>query len=974
LKEKGIMKNKIVAGIVVLILVLGLMHVTLNFAPLVFSEPSSGRREVWRILDVSNTLPYNTLMNLNVTANSRKGVYIACSANVTTYFENLTYWQGLGYMTYMDWLNGTSTHIYHWDEMDWYVSNGSLTPITYSEIQFWGPMYFDSGGGVNYTTFMGNTFMADFNLSEPNSDPDIVSQANWTGSNQIRIINGLMVPASTTIEIVFEFVITEPGAFTFSFTPTPGITLTPSTLTMGGMGTIMVPDDKPTIHEAIDVALAGDTIVVAAGTYTETQVLIDKPIRLIGSGVGTIIDGQNVAPPTIGLVRITAGTGNVTFGGFTLKNAGKTSGVRVAIFAQSTSVGLVYTISNNTIIGTNDPNDDQDYGIYAYLGSESLVFTNNTINQTGANPVLIERHRGPIDISSNTLDVGVWGSTAIHVMTYAGDDITTLQRISGNTIDMGTGGPFDTDHACTGITFAGSYKNPGGPDLGDGRFTSVQVTGNRIINVQSYRRGITLANMASGNLTAGEIVSPVVTSNTISGAAGSSANYGLRLLGLVSNAMVLGNNITGNAYGVYVENATATLSYNNIFGNSLYGVLNGGTGAVSATYDWWGNETGPTNTANPSGLGDRVSDNVPFGPWLIKTYPPLAPISFFYVNPPLVALQAPAMGTMFTVDVTIANASMMYGFQFTLRWNSAYIDLTNPATANRIPTVWGSNYIAQPSYNLTEGRYSLFEAAKSPAPSFNGTTVVASLTFRSRYDPLYPNNVTCGLTLENVNMSDPLAKSILHVVQNGTYSCYSVKPKILFMASAYSAKKVPTEFDATINVTNVVNLYSLDFTGTFNSTLLNVININVTNFPGSPAVNMGWDNNLGYFHVSAIGINPPVNGSMVIARVRFKVQQGFAWNTETSQVSCSLDFSMHQLNTSIGPIDHDAISGTYVYRPVPGDLSMDGLVDIVDLLTVAGLFGTSPGVPYVPADLNHDGVIDIFDVILVAHNFGRTEP
>jgi hypothetical protein len=113
---------------------------------------------------------------------------------------------------------------------------------------------------------------------------------------------------------------------------------------------------------------------------------------------------------------------------------------------------------------------------------------------------------------------------------------------------------------------------------------------------------------------------------------------------------------------------------------------------------------------------------------------------------------------------------------------------------------------------------------------------------------------------------------------------------------------------------------------------------------------------------------------MVIARVRFKVQQGFAWNTETSQVSCSLDFSVHQLNTIIGPIDHDAISGTYVYRPVPGDLSMDGLVDIVDLLTVAGLFGTSTGVPYVPADLNHDGVIDIFDVILVAHNFGRTEP
>lgn len=330
---------------------------------------------------------------------------------------------------------------------------------------------------------------------------------------------------------------------------------------------------------------------------------------------------------------------------------------------------------------------------------------------------------------------------------------------------------------------------------------------------------------------------------------------------------------------------------------------------------------------------------------------------------------------MFTVSVTIANVSVMYGFQFTLRWDSTLIDLTNPTTANKIPTVWGVNYIAQPSYNLAEGWYRLFEAAKSPAPSFNGTTIVASLIFRSKHDPLYPNNVTCGLTLENVNMSDPLAKPILCIVQSGNYQCYSVKPKLMFMAAEYSAKKVPTEFDATVNVTNVVNLRSIRFVCNFNATLLNVLNISVYSFPGNPAVIMGWDNNAGYFHVSAVGITPPVNGSMWIARVRFKVQQGYPWNTETPTVNCTLDFTEHQLNTTGDVlIDHDAVSGTYVYRPVPGDLSMDGLVDIVDLLTVAGLFGTSPGIPYVPADLNHDGVIDIFDIILVAHNFGRTQP
>jgi hypothetical protein len=54
---------------------------------------------------------------------------------------------------------------------------------------------------------------------------------------------------------------------------------------------------------------------------------------------------------------------------------------------------------------------------------------------------------------------------------------------------------------------------------------------------------------------------------------------------------------------------------------------------------------------------------------------------------------------------------------------------------------------------------------------------------------------------------------------------------------------------------------------------------------------------------------------------------------------------------------------------------MDGLVDIVDLVTVAGYFGTTPGgPPYHTADINCDGYIDILDIILVARNFGRTEP
>jgi hypothetical protein len=312
---------------------------------------------------------------------------------------------------------------------------------------------------------------------------------------------------------------------------------------------------------------------------------------------------------------------------------------------------------------------------------------------------------------------------------------------------------------------------------------------------------------------------------------------------------------------------------------------------------------------------------------------------------------------------------MMYGFQFRLRWDTTLLNLTSYSP--RIPTVWGTNYISQSVVNYTNGNYSLFMSAKSPAPSFNGTTTVALFTFKSILDPLYPSSVTCGLTLEDVKVADLNAISLLRLVYNGTYSCNSVRPKLLFREE-YVASKVPREFDAYINITNVVNLNNFSFTVAYDTYMLTVLNVSAPAFSGTPIVSMYWNPSTGEVFVSVTGISPPTNGSMVLAKVRFKVERGFVWSTETPTFPSGLNFTAHVLNN--GFIEHDAINGTYIYRPVPGDLNRDGQVDIVDLMTVAGYFSQVTGIPYVEADLNHDGVIDILDIILVARNFGRTAP
>jgi hypothetical protein len=50
----------------------------------------------------------------------------------------------------------------------------------------------------------------------------------------------------------------------------------------------------PTISSAVAAAaFSGDTIAVAAGTYKETGIVVDKPVQIVGAGAGaTIVDGK----------------------------------------------------------------------------------------------------------------------------------------------------------------------------------------------------------------------------------------------------------------------------------------------------------------------------------------------------------------------------------------------------------------------------------------------------------------------------------------------------------------------------------------------------------------------------------------------------------------------------------------------------------------------------------------------------------
>lgn len=99
---------------------------------------------------------------------------------------------------------------------------------------------------------------------------------------------------------------------------------------------------------------------------------------------------------------------------------------------------------------------------------------------------------------------------------------------------------------------------------------------------------------------------------------------GVYLCGAYDNTLTL-NNLHDNNYGVGVWScgrasaATNTVNFNNIAGNTGYGVRSFDAVTMNAQDNWWGSPTGPYRQLPNGkwvGQGDKVSANVAFVPWL----------------------------------------------------------------------------------------------------------------------------------------------------------------------------------------------------------------------------------------------------------------------------------------------------------------------------------------------------------------------
>ena len=326
------------------------------------------------------------------------------------------------------------------------------------------------------------------------------------------------------------------------------------------------------------VTVTNDILIAHAATYTTTvetfPILVDVQGLTIKSYMGassTIIDSVNAGK----VLDITAN--NVTIGGsgFTIKGKGAVANGLIAVLAGSGT-----TIEGNDIVG--------DY---------YLMVTSNGVSSLN---VKDNSFLAYATVTNNE-------TTAVYVNNSLSSSI-----FQGNSFPLGDG--TTTQHVDSGIYVEGA-------DAVTFNNNTFEGMGTRVYGG---------ASKGCAGIELGAVQNITVTNNTLH------CNVGIWFEGSdlpgTGNIKIYKNDISSNVWGIEILSGTLdptdviTILYNNIVGNTEWGILNSDASLdVSAKKNWWGSEGGPSagsglNASAALGNGDEVSADVLFDPWLTEDY------------------------------------------------------------------------------------------------------------------------------------------------------------------------------------------------------------------------------------------------------------------------------------------------------------------------------------------------------------------
>jgi nitrous oxidase accessory protein NosD len=380
------------------------------------------------------------------------------------------------------------------------------------------------------------------------------------------------------------------------------------------------------IAAAVAAAKAGDTITVAPGTYVEGDIVIGKPLSLIGAGrTTTVIDasGKGNGIYIDGLDH--PGLGAVAVTGFTVEKA-KFEGILVT---NATAV----TISGNRVANNDlalnpasavcpgqppfETNEGFDCGEGIHLSGVDHSIVSGNLSENNSGGILLSDDTGATHnifvigntVRNNPFDCGI--TLASHALYSKAP--TKLRGVDDNTIsgNESTGNGHAVKGAGAGV---GLFVAPTGLETAGNVVIGNTLTDNGLPGVAFHLHTALKGQNLDDNLIAG---------NDISGNGADTADAatpgptGINVFGAaaIAGAVITHNTIRGEQFDIVANNAgTLNAHLNNLLGAGKTGVANLDKGSVNATQNWWGCSGGPGAAGCSKIAGKRVT----FMPFLTK--------------------------------------------------------------------------------------------------------------------------------------------------------------------------------------------------------------------------------------------------------------------------------------------------------------------------------------------------------------------